>query len=79
MRYRDVTPNPSNRFRLPEGYPVLAEVNLDPVNWFEFERHFANTEVTKIIGRDTPRDGRMVVHVACASASVRDRLEDGWD
>ena len=33
--------------------------------------------ITHIVGHDI-RDGRMTVYVACASAEVRQRLEDGW-
>ena len=76
MRYGDMQPTD---IRLPRGYPVLAHVSIDPVKWFEFERLIGDTPVTKIIGRNDARDERLVVHVACASTSVRDRLLDGWE
>jgi len=76
MRYGDIQPADG---RLPRDYPVLAHINIDPVKWFEFERLIGDTPVTKIIGRDNSRDERLVVHVACASTSVRDRLLDGWE
>jgi hypothetical protein len=65
--------------RLPPGYPVLAQIHIDPANWFQFERLFEDTAVTRILGRGDLRNGRMVVHVACASESVREKLEDGWE
>ena len=76
MRYGDIQPT---AVRLPRGYPVLAHISIDPVKWFEFERLIGDTPVTKIIGRDDARHERRVVHVACASTSVRDRLRDGWE
>jgi hypothetical protein len=76
MRYDDVQPTD---VQLPRGYPVLAHINIDPVKWFEFERLIGDTPVTKIIGRNDARDERLVVHVACASTSVRNRLLDGWE
>jgi len=75
MRYHDIQPTD---VRLPRGYPVLAEISIDPADWFQFERLVGDTPVSKIIGRDDPSDERLVVHVACASTSVRDRLRDGW-
>ena len=76
MRYDDIQPTD---VRLPRDYPVLAHISIDPVTWFEFERLIGDTPITKIIGRDDPCDERLVVHVACASTSVRDRLLDGWE
>jgi hypothetical protein len=65
--------------RLPTGYPILARISIDPANWFQFERLFDDTPVTRIIGQNKARNGRMIVDVTCASASVRERLEDGWE
>ena len=76
MRYDDIQPTD---VRLPRGYPVLAHISIDPVKWFEFEWLIEDTPVTKIIGRNNARDERLVVHVACASTSVRDGLRGGWE
>jgi hypothetical protein len=76
MRYHDVQ---AADVRLPRGYPVLAEVSIDPANLFDFEQRLGDTAVTRILGHNEPEDGRMVVHVACASTSVRDRIADGWE
>ena len=76
MRYDDIQPTD---VRLPRDYPVLAHISINPVKWFEFERLIGDTPVTKIIRRDDACAERMVVHVACASTSVRDRLLDGWE
>ena len=76
MRYRDM--EEAEEVRLPRGYPVLAEIRIDPVDWFRFEQMVGDTPVTKIIGHD-PCNERLLVRVACVSASVRDRLRDGWE
>ena len=75
MRYGDIS---TGRFRLPPSHQYLAEIVIDPVDWFKFARLDADNPATKIVGHDEPRDGRMTIHVACASLEVRDRLEDGW-
>ncbi len=75
MKYREIT---SDRFRLPPSHPILAVVDIDPADWHQFERLDADNPATRILGHDTPCDGRMVIHVACASKETRQRLEDGW-
>lgn len=76
MRYHDIAV--SNRFRLPPSHPILAEIAIDPVGWFDFERLHADNPATRIVAHDAPQDGKMVVYVACASKETRQRLEDGW-
>ena len=78
MRYRDITADVSNRFRLSSSHPVLATITIDPADWYDFQRLNADNPATSILGRDTPSDSRMIVYVGCASAAVRDRLEAGW-
>jgi hypothetical protein len=78
MRYRDIEAMIGTRFRLPSGYPVLAKVTIDPADWCRFERLVGDTEATRIIGHDDPKDGMMTVCIACASDEVRKRLDDGW-
>jgi len=77
MRYRDM--EEAEEVRLPRGYPVLAEIRIDPVDWFRFEQMVGDTPVTYVIGHESPCDARMTVYVACASDEVRDRLRDGWE
>jgi hypothetical protein len=72
MRYRDIT---CDRFRLPPSHPILA---IDPVDWFKFQQMAEDNPATRLIGRDDPRDERMVAYVACASKEIRRRLEDRW-
>ena len=79
MKYRDIEPTISTRFRLPSGYPVLAEITIEPADWFRFEQLVGDTEDTRIIGHDDPQDGWLTVHVACGSDEVKNRLHDGWD
>jgi hypothetical protein len=78
MRYREIEPTSSNRFRLPSSHPILAEVHIDPVDWYRFETLNDDTPATRIVGHDDANDGLMTVYVACASDEVKERLEDGW-
>lgn len=77
MRYHDIIAS-ADRFRLPPGYPVLAELVIDPADWFHLEQLVGDTPATRVLGHDDPQDGLLRVYVACASDEVRDRLEDGW-
>ena len=38
MRYRDITADVDDRFRLPASHPILAEVDIEPADWFQFEK-----------------------------------------
>ncbi len=66
------------RLRLPSGYPVLAEIVLDPADWFRFNNLVGDTPATRIIGHQGPQDGWITVLVACASDEVQELLEKGW-
>jgi hypothetical protein len=79
MRYRDIQTSANHRFRLPSGYPALAEIVIEPADWYRFEQLVGNTEDTRIIGHDDLRNGMMTVYVACTSTEVQNRLHDGWD
>jgi hypothetical protein len=78
MKYLDIEPTVSRRFRLPESHPVLAEITISTFDLHRFEQLDENHPETKIVGRDEPEDGMITVFVACASGEVADRLEDGW-
>jgi hypothetical protein len=75
MRYHEII---AGRFTLLPSHPILAEVAIDPADWFRFQELDADNPATRILGHDAPRNGRMMVHVACASDEVRVRLKDGW-
>lgn len=75
MRYRDVT---SGDRPLPPSHPHLATLTIDPVHWHDLEQFDDDSPAIRILGHDAPQDGLMRVYVACASRSVRNRLEDGW-
>jgi hypothetical protein len=72
------TTTTNRRPRMPSGYPVLADITIDPADWFRFNNLNADTPATRIIGHDDPHDGLLIVHVASASNEVRDRLQRGW-
>jgi hypothetical protein len=50
--------------RLTAGYPVLAEIMIDPTNWFRFNNLVGDTPATRIIGHEGPQDGWLTVLVA---------------
>ena len=77
MRYADIADTEANRFRLPPSHPVLAKITIDPVHLHDLQRLDANDPTILIVGHGIPQNGRMVVHVACVSHAVRDRLENG--
>ena len=67
MKYRDVTPLES----LPAaGVPsVLAELTIDPAEWYHLQRLNADNEDTHIVGHDDPQDGLMTVYLAWLPAT----------
>jgi hypothetical protein len=75
MKHREIT---LDRFRLPPSHPILAQVDIEPADWFQFERLDADNPTTHIVGHDI-LDGRLIVFVACSSDKVRQRLEDGLE
>lgn len=64
--------------RLPASHPFLLALSIDPADWFDFERLDADNPATRIVARDAPQNGKMVIHIACASRETRQRLEAGW-
>jgi len=75
MRYRDLA---RDGFRLPSSHPVLAQLDIEPADWFKFERMIDENPATRLLGHDEPLDGMLTTYVACASKETRQRLEDGW-
>jgi hypothetical protein len=69
-----MTADVSSRFQLPSSHPVLAELIIDPMDWFQFERLDDDNPATRILGHHI-LDGRLSVFVACSSDEVRKRLE----
>jgi hypothetical protein len=79
MRYRGITHELSNRFRLPPSHPILAKVIINPVDWFRIECLDDDNPAICILGHDAPQNGKKAVYVACASFVALDRLEeDVW-
>ena len=58
--------------------PILAELTIDPAQWYDLQRLNADNEDTHIVGHDDPGDGMMTVYLACSSDEVKRRLEAGW-
>jgi hypothetical protein len=77
MRYRDITPRGSDRFRLPASHPILAKITLDPADWYRFQQLYIDNPAIRILGHNDQEDGAVIVHIGCASRETRRRLEDG--
>jgi hypothetical protein len=37
------------RFRLPRSHPVLAQISLDPVDWFKFQQANEDNPATLVL------------------------------
>ena len=77
MRYREVALAPSDRFRLPASHPVLAQVTIDPLDWYRFQQLDEDNPATRILGHEMT-GATLTIYLACISDEVRDRIEDGW-
>lgn len=75
---QDAEPKARRRIRLPASHPFLAEIEIDPADWYRFNNLNNDTPATKIVTYDDPQDGLMLVYVACSSEEVRRRLTKGW-
>ena len=71
--------NITKHFRMPKSHPVLAEITIDAMKWYRFQRLSENTPELNIVGHDDPQDGQITIYVACANEGVKDALEDGWN
>ena len=78
MKYRDIQPTVSHRFRLPASHPVLAQIEIEPADWHRFEQLSEDNPDTEIVGHDAVSDGRTTVHVACVDVDTRQSLDGGW-
>lgn len=67
----------TTEFNLPPSHPVLAQLWIDPVRWYDLQRLDAGNPATQIIDHDVKGD-RLVVFVACVADEVRQALEDAW-
>jgi hypothetical protein len=65
-------------FHMPSSHPVLAQITIDLIDWYSFQRLNDNRPETNIIGHDRPLDGRITIYVACESGEIKESLEDGW-
>jgi hypothetical protein len=64
---------------LPASHPHLATIVITADLWHRFENLVGDTPATRILGYTGPDAGFITAFVGCASESVRDRLEEGWN
>jgi len=68
----------AERFHMPTSHPVWAQITIDLVDWYDFQRLNENRTETNVVGHDQPRDGRITIYLACVSEEIKESLEDGW-
>jgi hypothetical protein len=44
----NIEPTISNRFRLPPTHPILAEITIDPADWYDLQRLDADNPATPL-------------------------------
>lgn len=76
MNYSLITsyPRPWNR----ETHPFVAHIEIPAKDFREVERLIDDQTQTKILGHDLSDDDYIVLHVACTSQTVKDRVESRW-
>ena len=64
--------------KTPPTHPYVAQIVMDPVRWYDFERTFEDRPEVKILKLDHRTPDFWTVFVGCASEEVKDLLESGW-
>jgi hypothetical protein len=73
MRYCEI----AARVAAPDTHPYVADITIDPAEFSTFERLMQDRPEVRMLARIDGPDV-WVVHAACASAPVRERLQDAW-
>ncbi len=73
MRYHEIHRRPA----APDSHPFTADITIDPTELSTFERLMQDRPEVRLLAR-IDRPNAWVVHVACASERVRERLQDAW-
>jgi len=62
----------------PKSHPYVAELKIDPVLLHDLEQFADNRPELCHIHTDVSAGEIFTVHIGCASAETKTRLEDGW-
>lgn len=73
MRYSEIRARPA----APDSHPFVTDIAIDPAEFSTFERLMQDRPEVRLLAR-IDRPDAWVVHVACASETVRRRLHDAW-
>ena len=73
MRYREIQRRPA----APDTHPFTADIAIAPTEFSAFERLMLDRPEVRLLCR-IDRPDAWVVHVACASETVRERLHGAW-
>ena len=71
MRYSEIRARPA----APDTHPFVTDIAVAPAAFRGFERRMQDHPEVRLLCR-VDRPGAVVVHVACASATARERLRD---
>jgi hypothetical protein len=63
---------------IPSTHPYPATIVMEPADWAQFERAFADRPEVHQLGVDRTTPDAWTVYAACASREVRDLLESNW-
>lgn len=76
MKYSEIVdyPRPWNR----DTHPVVAHIEIEAERFGEFKRLAADQTQVRVLGHDEGNHGQIVVHVGCASAEAKRRIESRW-
>ncbi|MGY0788070.1 hypothetical protein ACW7BJ_01790 [Azospirillum argentinense] len=71
--------SPARSAQLTKTHPYTATITLDPYHWARFQQLSENHPEAIISDVDITTPNLWTVTVACASETVREKLEDaGW-
>lgn len=70
MRLREIS--------APSSHPYVASIAIDPVQMQRLERMIENARELRLLDVDDRTPDQWRVRIGCASAAVRDAVEDGW-
>lgn len=71
MRYSEIRRRPA----APDSHPFVADIAIAPAAFPGFERLMQDRPDVRLLSR-VDRPDAVVVHVACASETARERLRD---
>jgi hypothetical protein len=73
MRYREIARRPATT----DAYPFTTDIAIHPAAFSDFERAMEDRHDVRLLTR-IDRPNSWLVHVGCASESVRRTMQNTW-